>query len=512
MKMSSLMHFTENHRFTVFRDGTLGSLEVKMMTGAYQPMIGVVAAGLYSLLQQQLPADQSGYTPLEQQRKLFQSLDIEPNENGRKQLIGALSKLEAVGLLQSSQLENAQSEEYLYEYRLFAPLKPDEFFQTAHLVLLLRDKIGEHALESLRAGLVAEIPSELDDPYLIRKELSSPFYEVFTLSRAAATAHKESKWPGDGEQVHQAIHVRQLPEVRFSHSQIVARIPRSSLNRRYIERLEEHQNIIERLNYYADKYGLTLKELGQLLDEDAVFDMSGEWMEKEFERRAESLYLQRHKREEGVDWGLVEQLNQTQSESAAASATIAADVVEVGFDVPENLRDRFDAASYNRMLRSEPYTKVLQLFIAPTIMGTTKELFSKLSVLYRFPDEVLNALIHHMRVNQLPWNKTYIEKVASSLQGQQIADYGQAVAYFRREMEARQARERSKNQPAGERASRSSPARTSSGNRGTGSRGAGTGAKKPKLPVYRPSEPGKPLTAEEEAEFDRLLRQLETTD
>jgi len=501
------MHFTENHRFTVFRDCSLGPLEYKMMTGAYQPMIGVVAAGLYSLLLSQLPAERSGYSPLEQQRRLFQSLDIEPNESGRKSLIGALSRLEAVGLLQSAQLEHVQTEEYLYEYRLFAPLRPEEFFRTAHLVLLLRDKIGEHALRALQAELVSETPDELDDPYLLRKELTSPFYEVYTLSRAAASSHREQDWPSEAEA---AAADRQLPAVRFSHAQIVGRIPKSSLNRKYVERLAERQDIIERLNYYADKYGLTLKELGQLLDEDVMFDIRGDWVEKEFEHSAEAYYMQRLRREEGLDWSLVEQLGQAREESAAGSSAVgagtaaAADLAEPGFEVPEGLRDRYDDAAYNRMLRSEPYTKVLQLFVAPKIMGTTKELFSKLSVLYRFPDAVLNALIHHMRVNQLPWNTTYIEKVAASLQGQGVVSYEQAVTFFRKEQEGRRAREQKKLQAA--------ESGRAGGSRPRAGAAAGASGRRPKLPVYRPEQPGQPLTAEEEAEFDRLLRQLENAE
>ncbi len=523
MKLTSPMQFTENHRFTVFRDCTLGPLEYKMMTGAYQPMIGAVAAGLYSLLLSQLPADQSGYSPLEQHRRLFRGLDIEPNDAGRKALIEAMSRLEAVGLMQSAQLEYVHTEEYLYEYRMFPPLTPVEFFGTAHLMLLLRDKIGEHALRALQVELVSETPDELEDPYLIRKELTSPFYEVYTLSRSAASSNAELSRQADDEATVSASVDRQLPKVRFSHAQIVGRIPKSSLNRQHVEQLAERQDIIERLNYYADKYGLTLKELGQLLDEDVMFDIHGDWVEREFEHTAEAYYMQRLKREEGVDWSLVEQLNQGKAESAAsAQAAISPGAEEalqpaaigIGFEVPAGLRERYDTASYNEMLRTEPYTKVLQLFVAPKIMGSTKELFSKLNVLYRFPDEVLNALIHHMRVNQLPWNTTYIEKVAASLQGQGVLNYEQATQYFQKELEGRKAREQKKQQAAGGTAGGTAGGKSSGSVRGRGGASAGTGSsgRKPKLPVYRPTQPGQPLTADEEAEFERLLRQLESAD
>lgn len=512
MRMVNPLHYTEHHRYIVYRDFSLGPLESKMLTGVYQPMIGAVAAGLYSLLLQQLPAERSGYSGLEMQRKLFQGLDLEPNEQGRKQLIASFSRLEAVGLVHTARMENMDTEETFYEYRLFSPLVPEMFFRTQHLLLLLRDKIGAHALRSLKAELISERPEEANDPYLTSEDLTVPFYEVFSLG----TSTQETDWTSGSEGT-ESEHAdgmgfvagdadRTLPQLRFRYSDIIRRFPRNSLNRPYVERLEHREQAVSQVNYYADKYGLTLKELCQLLDEDNVFNIRGELLEQELERHAHAVYMQRHKHEEGRNWGLVEQIGIGKSESAAGVQTagvVTETAPSIGFEVPEVLKARYDNAAYNAMLASEPYTKVLQLFIAENVSGPTLQLFSKLNIYYRIPDPVLNALIHHMRVCNLPWKPAYIEKLAASLQGEQIVSYGQAVIYFRKELDARNGN-KERQSAAGNRGASGTTRSSTRKYSGTNS-----GKQKPKLPVHRPTEPAELLTAEEEAEFERMIRQLE---
>lgn len=82
MHMKSLLHFTENHRFCVYRDFCLSSLDSRMLSSVYQPMVGAFAISLYHLLFQQIPIEKLGYSPLEQQRRLFLTLGLEPSEKG----------------------------------------------------------------------------------------------------------------------------------------------------------------------------------------------------------------------------------------------------------------------------------------------------------------------------------------------------------------------------------------------------------------------------------------------
>ena len=97
--------FTEHHRFYLYRDFSFSALDHKMLTLIYQPMIGAIAASLYQLLYHQVAEGFTGYSPLEQQRKLFFGLGLEMNERGRMILAEQASILEAVGLLQTSRLE-----------------------------------------------------------------------------------------------------------------------------------------------------------------------------------------------------------------------------------------------------------------------------------------------------------------------------------------------------------------------------------------------------------------------
>ena len=73
-----------------------------MLMSIYQPIVGAYAVSFYQLLYQQIAPDKVGYSALEQQRWLFMQLDLEPSEKGRKFLIEQASKLEALGLLQTS--------------------------------------------------------------------------------------------------------------------------------------------------------------------------------------------------------------------------------------------------------------------------------------------------------------------------------------------------------------------------------------------------------------------------
>lgn len=65
MRITNPLHFTEQHRFSVYREFSLSSLDYKMLAAVYQPIVGALAVGLYSQLFQQIPAEQIGYSELE---------------------------------------------------------------------------------------------------------------------------------------------------------------------------------------------------------------------------------------------------------------------------------------------------------------------------------------------------------------------------------------------------------------------------------------------------------------
>src|SRR5690606_40674047 len=128
MRISNILHFTENHPFYAGRFFCLSNMHYTMLHSVYQPMIGTRATSLYHVLYESLPAHQVGYSPIEQQRKLFLSLQLEPGAEGRRKLAEAASRLEAVGLLQTIRMLSSQEDDYLYVYHLLPPLLPHEFF------------------------------------------------------------------------------------------------------------------------------------------------------------------------------------------------------------------------------------------------------------------------------------------------------------------------------------------------------------------------------------------------
>lgn len=489
MRMTNPLHFTENHRFTIYRNFSLSPLDLRMISIIYQPMVGAYATSLYLLLNQQLPAERIGYTAADQLRKLFLALGIEPNERGRKLLVEQCSKLEAVGLLHTFRTELSQTEEYIYEFRLSAPLMPTEFFQTQHLLLLLRDKIGKYPVIALRSDLEGALQPDVDDPYGIREELSMPFYEIFLLDSQTVDLEFEqaSTTTKTNEQIPVSEHKE---EERLQYSHIIRRFPKNSANRPHVEKLKDHEDDLVLINYLAEKYRLTLKEMCQLLDEEGVFTGKGKLLGDQLEHKANETFLQSRKREENVDWSSLGQAEASRMQTAATQATDAAELA-IGLKVPDWLIEQYDNPTYNKMLSTEPHTQVLRVLVAPNISRPTLNLFSKLNLYYRLPDPVLNVLVHHMRTTKLPWKENYIEKMAASLQGEQILTFAQAVEYFHKESEARSGVVKSSG---------------SINKKKTGFKEKAS--QKPKIPIFRATEQDEPLSAEAKEEIKRKMRQF----
>jgi replication initiation and membrane attachment protein len=489
MRMTNLLHFTENHRFNIHRDFSLSPLDLRMISIIYQPMVGAYATSLYLLLNQQLPAERIGYTAADQLRKLFLALGIEPNERGRKLLVEQCSKLEAVGLLHTFRTELSQTEEYIYEFRLSEPLKPIEFFQTQHLLLLLRDKIGKYPVMALRSDLEGVLQPDVDDPYGIREELSMPFYEIFLLDSQNVDLELEqvSTMSRTNEQIPMS---EQKEEERLQYGHIIRRFPKNSANRPHVEKLKDHEDDLVLINYLAEKYRLTLKEMCQLLDEEGVFNAQGKLLGDQLEHKANETFLQSRKREENVDWSSLSQADSSRNQTAVTQDANT-DELTIGLKVPEWLVEQYDSSTYNKMLSSEPHTQVLRILVAPNISRPTLNLFSKLNLYYHLPDAVLNVLVHHMRTTKLPWKENYIEKMAASLQGEQILTFAQAVEYFHKESEARSGVVKSSG---------------SNNKKKTGFKEKTT--QKPKIPIFRATEQDEPLTAEAKEEIKQKMRQF----
>src|SRR5690606_19794780 len=134
-----------------------------------------------------------------------------------------------------------------------------------------------------------------------------------------------------------------------------------------------------------------------------------------------------------------------------------------------------DARQYNAMLANMPYSQVLKMFFAPAEVPVyVEEAFMAMNIDYQLPDEVLNAMIHYIRVNDLDWRRSFLDAIAANVAGKQIRSFENAVLYFRKE---EQTRSRAAAKGRGE------PRRAGS----TESR-RGRSPAKPVIPVVRPAE------------------------
>lgn len=483
MKIQSSLHFTENHRFCMFRDFSIGPLQETVLSRMYQPMTGALAVALYRVLHQQLPADRVGCSALETQRILFLSLGVELGEKGRKQLIEAASLLEAVGLMQSFRVYVPAQDEYIYRYHLNPPLTPYEFFRNEHLSLLLRDCIGKHALLALYKELCAPMPAEAEaaDP-AHSEDVSTAFYEWFTLrpqgvDEELAELQSLSMRIGDS---------RREPRVEdgFQFGDIIVQFPRTSRNRPFVERLQNKPHRMTEINFVAKKYRLTLPEVCRLLDEDDLFAEDGELQYDVLQSRANLLYRQRLRREEARELAL------GRAGAGPGRGVREPRAVERAFflEVPDGLREQFSVEAYNDFLCNHSHIEVLELFFPGAVPNAVLDTFERLDLHYRLNEEVINVLIHYLKTAQLPWNGKYIETIAADMLGQQIDTYEKAVDYVRRQMEAKR-----------KKTSARSAAESSRSRRGV--QGG-----KPQLPLY--PEDGASATVSDQ-DVERIIRKAQ---
>ncbi|MFC5447570.1 DnaD domain protein [Paenibacillus aestuarii] len=433
MRMTNMLHFTENHRFCVSRDFSLSSLDYKMLAMMYQPMIGGYATSLYQVLYQQISADRVGYSPLEQQRKLFLLLELEQGERGRKYLIEQSSKLEAIGLMQTSRKFLPDEEDYIFEYVLFPPLGPNEFFRNQHLTLLLRDKVGKFMLLSLREELLSPEPEECRDAN--SEDLSVPFYDLFRLNTQVIDYELE-------QALYEASASKQgegrldVTTKGFQYADIIMRFPRGANNRVFVEALKHAPEQMAAINIVAKKYHLSLQETCRLLDEDGVFSEEGELQMDLLQYNANLFYRQSKKRDEERERVLARGEETEQGTEAAADKSVE---MQYYLEVPQQLRGECTDHQYNYILRNEPYTAVLKMFFTQgSIPDGVLNIFEKIDLNYKLKEEVINVLIHYLHIDRRSWAKSSIEAVASDMLGKQISTYEQAVEYVREKISYKQ--------------------------------------------------------------------------
>lgn len=504
MRISNLLQYTENHRYCTFRDFSLSGMDHKMLTYIYQPMVGGFAISLYQLLYHHVPTERVGYSRVEQQRRLFLTLGVDLSEKGRKYMIEQTSKLEAVGLLQSSRIYVPETDDILYEYELMAPLTPNEFFKTQHLTLFLRDKVGKFSVLSLREEFCTEEPAELAQDAIHKEDLSIPFYELFELNthvidyelEQALSEVAPSRQPG---------FKMSSQEGDLNYADIISRFPRISTNRAFVERLRYDQEQLGMINYIVRKYNLTLQDICSLLDEDGIFSEQGEISLDLLQHRANLQFRQGKKRGEEND-RYVKKVAASRAESEPQdSETKAEYAVEMEYylDVPVQFQGKCDIHQYNMMLRNEPYTIMLRKFFPGAVPDNMMDMFEKIDLNYKLPEEVINVLIHYLMTllvsgSDQRINRNFVDAIAANMLLKQVNSYEKAVQHIRDQSNLKQKQEQRSTAAAG----------GSTYSRGRGAYNK-TAKQKPNIPIIDNVPQGQTVTAEELEEMRKLARKLD---
>ncbi|MFD1956177.1 helicase DnaB [Paenibacillus thailandensis] len=501
MRIGNFLQYTENHRYYIFRDFSLSGLDHKMLSQVYQPMIGGMAVALYLQLYYEVPEGRAGYSPLEAQRKLLLGLGLEMNEKGRRELADLCSLLEAVGLMQTSRVGVPEQSELVYEYELLEPLSPGEFFRNLHLTMLLRDKIGNYPLIALRESFGSKEPDELAESQLEKENISVPFYELFRLNSRSYDNELEQAL-AEVAPSRQAAQRPNMETAAISYGEIIMRFPRTSANRKHVERLRTDKEGLAIVNYAAYKYELSVTDICHLLDEDGVFGEDGRLVADELQLRAGQLYRQDRKR--SAERQRVIARVQAMEQDAAGEEEPAEEhpvLEEYYLPVPPQLAGRCDTAQYNMLMRNEPRTRFLARFFPGAVPDAIDRLFERIDLNYRLPEPVINVLVHYVigTNDAKRLSRTFVEAVAANMLVKQVDTFEKAIDYVREQERIETDKRTSAGQAEGGRAS----SRTS---RYGGSRGA---SRKPAIPVVTSSLKGGSVSPEELEELRRLARELD---
>ncbi|QHW30729.1 helicase DnaB [Paenibacillus rhizovicinus] len=506
MRIGSMHQFTEHHRYYTFRDFSLSAVDRKMIGLIYQSMIGAFAAGLYHLLYQQVADDRVGYSELEPQRKLLLGLGLEMHERGRQELVNQASRLEAVGLLQVTRLGVPDNDDVVYEYEVVKPLSPDEFFNSPHLTLLLRDKVGKHSVIALRESFYAKEADELAGAELTRENITVPFYELFRLNTQGFDAELEQALTEVAPARQAAAKPQSTETAGIQYGEIIMRFPRNSRNRQFVERLRGNEEAMGQLNYVAYKYSLTVVDVCRLLDEDNAFSSNGELLLDELQLRGNQMFRQDRKRNDERErlYGRMEAFKADQAKSEGGSDDMPDEVgvlAEFYMEVPVQLAGRCDIHQYNMLMRNEPHTRFIARFFKGAVPDDFIRQFDKFDLNYRMQGAVINVLIHYVfgLLDSKRLNKGIIDSIANNMLVQGIESFEQAVGYVREQMQVEQEKDRRREGGGAAAAPR----------RNGGSAAASKGRRKPLIPIMQEAPSGTPLTDEEMEEIRRMARKLD---
>ncbi|BDR60745.1 DnaD domain protein [Lactobacillus xylocopicola] len=155
--------------------------ELRTLVKLYQPLVGSQALALYLSLNEDYRSD-AILSDSQAIYQLFEQLDCDG-----KSLFAALHKLEAVGLVQTRLANNEIMGEVLL-FQLTSVPSSSEFFATALLASLLKEKVGVTAFQKLSRDFARESKRNENQVNGMQnaQDISASFMEVFRLPAAEA--------------------------------------------------------------------------------------------------------------------------------------------------------------------------------------------------------------------------------------------------------------------------------------------------------------------------------------
>lgn len=520
MRIQHLFEFTEHHQFYCYRDFSLSAIDYRMLALIYKPLVGAFAVSLYEQLCMAVPEGKTGYSPVEPHRRLLLSLGLALNDQSRGYLLEQLSLLEAIGLLQSSRFMPEEQGDYLYEYELASPLPPNEFFQNIHFTMLLRDKLGKYAVIDIREQLHASQPAELIEQSSEKENLSVPFYEIFKLNASIVDEELEQALSEVAPARAKAA-VTANASAGYTYGEIMIRFPRNSANRYFVEQLRTRTEQLAQINYVAYKYELSLTQVSRLLDEDGVFDVSGDIDLDQMQRLAVQLFRQDKKHDEQRTRLLSRmEVFRSDEERQPDGASQPDEEAEIDVDeqyylpVPKLLASYCDIQQYNALMRNEPHIQFLKRYFPGQVPDWILNVFERIDLHYKLAPPVINVLIHYgIGMNESGRvTKAYLDSIASNMLMKGIDSFEKAVQYVRVQEQLERDIERRKE---GSGASGGGSTAATGAKQGgyaprSNNRARGGYRQKPVIPVISNEQVAAPqITAEELEELRELARKFD---
>jgi replication initiation and membrane attachment protein len=161
-------------RYRVHLANSLSLFQIKALTHLYQPLMGSVAYSLYLTLMSEVEGDR--HFSIGRNHQWLMNVMSNPLDK----IYRARLRLEALGLVKTFILQKEDHQDTLFEYELFIPLSPEQFFADDILSICLYNQVGAHRYKALRAQYSAYAAQEDVEFEVPKKDVTKEFHEVFS--------------------------------------------------------------------------------------------------------------------------------------------------------------------------------------------------------------------------------------------------------------------------------------------------------------------------------------------